>query len=142
MSVIVATIDEVLEGKKSATVGHVPASAAHAHRVISFYERSNAGNVMRRRRTFGPAMHLGFWEKTTHRNTVALRNMDRLLARRAGLRSGDRVFDAGCGYGRSAVWLAREYGVEVVGINLVREQIQRASSYAHTRSVAHKVAFE
>lgn len=41
------------------------------------------------------------------------------LASRAGIGPGVRMLDAGCGVGGSAIWLAKHYDVEVVGITPV-----------------------
>lgn len=45
-----------------------------------------------------------------------------LIARKLALKPGDRLLDVGCGWGSMAVHAAREYGAEVVGITLSREQ--------------------
>jgi len=87
-------------------------------------------------------MHLGFWDERTGSNARALTNMDRALAERAGIRPGDRVLDAGCGFGRSAVWLAGEFGAEVVGVNLAPGQVYRARRLAYRRGVSDGVTFE
>ena len=68
--------------------------------------------------------------------------MNRVLATRAPAHSSDRVLDAGCGVGGSAIWLARELGVRVIGINVVPGDIDRARRYASRREVADRVTFE
>jgi cyclopropane-fatty-acyl-phospholipid synthase len=45
-----------------------------------------------------------------------------LIARKLGLRSGDRLLDVGCGWGGMVRFAAREYGVQVLGVTLAREQ--------------------
>ncbi|MEU8524631.1 cyclopropane-fatty-acyl-phospholipid synthase family protein [Streptomyces sp. NPDC048629] len=45
-----------------------------------------------------------------------------LIARKLALKPGDRLLDVGCGWGSMAIHAAREYGAEVVGITLSREQ--------------------
>ncbi|WMX46677.1 cyclopropane-fatty-acyl-phospholipid synthase family protein [Streptomyces roseicoloratus] len=45
-----------------------------------------------------------------------------LIARKLRLREGDRLLDVGCGWGSMAIHAAREYGAQVVGITLSREQ--------------------
>ncbi|MFF3404162.1 class I SAM-dependent methyltransferase [Streptomyces sp. NPDC002659] len=45
-----------------------------------------------------------------------------LVCRKLGLKEGDRLLDVGCGWGSMAMHAAREYGVQVTGITLSREQ--------------------
>ncbi|MFE5486933.1 class I SAM-dependent methyltransferase [Streptomyces sp. NPDC056527] len=45
-----------------------------------------------------------------------------LIARKLNLKEGDRLLDVGCGWGSMAMHAAREYGAQVVGITLSREQ--------------------
>lgn len=68
--------------------------------------------------------------------------MNRALAGRIGVRSGQRILDAGCGVGGSSIWLAQTYDVEVVGITPVAGQIDRARRYAQEQGVADRVSFE
>ncbi len=88
------------------------------------------------------AMHMGFWDEQTSDHDEALINMNRALAARTDLRRGDRVLDAGCGVGGSALWMAREIGVEVVGIDLVEGQVRRARRNARRHGVADRATFE
>src|SRR5262249_53466829 len=87
------------------------------------------------------AIHVGYWDARTRTHAESLLNMNQALAERLGVRSGQRVLDAGCGVGGSAVWLARRRGVEVVGITLVASQVARAQRYAKARGVVGQVAF-
>lgn len=47
----------------------------------------------------------------------------RLICDKLGLRPGERLLDIGCGWGGLARFAAEHYGVEVVGVNISREQI-------------------
>lgn len=88
------------------------------------------------------AIHMGYWDPSTRSHSESLLNMNRLLARSVGLRSGERVLDAGCGVGGSAMWLAEEYRAHVVGVTLVEDQVRRARRYAAERGLDHLVTFE
>ena len=47
-----------------------------------------------------------------------------LVARKLGLRPGMRLLDVGCGWGGMVVHAAREYGVQVIGVTLARQQAE------------------
>src|SRR6266516_3809956 len=88
------------------------------------------------------AIHFGFWDKHTRSHSESLLNMNRVLARHIGIRPGQRILDAGCGIGGSAVWLAKTYDVEVVGVTPVASQVVRARRYAQEQGIADRVSFE
>jgi tocopherol O-methyltransferase len=87
------------------------------------------------------AIHFGYWDENTRSHVESLINMNRALASWVGIRPGQRILDAGCGVGGSSIWLAKEYGVEVVGITLPASQITRAWRYAQQHGVADHVSF-
>ena len=47
----------------------------------------------------------------------------RLVCEKIGLKPGQRVLDIGCGWGSFAKFAAEEFGAEVVGITIAKEQI-------------------
>ncbi|MEG9247683.1 cyclopropane-fatty-acyl-phospholipid synthase family protein [Arthrobacter sp. Soc17.1.1.1] len=49
-----------------------------------------------------------------------------LVCRKLGLRPGMRVLDVGCGWGSFALHAAQNYGVDVIGVTLSREQADLA----------------
>jgi cyclopropane-fatty-acyl-phospholipid synthase len=49
-----------------------------------------------------------------------------LIRRKLGLEPGMRLLDIGCGWGGTVKFAAERYGVEVVGITVSRQQVQRA----------------
>ena len=87
------------------------------------------------------AFHFGYWDTNTRSHAESLINMNRVMARCIGIQPGQRILDAGCGVGGSAIWLAQEYDVEVVGISIVHSQLMRARRYAQERGVADRVTF-
>src|SRR6266702_5809475 len=88
------------------------------------------------------AIHFGYWEKHTRSHAQSLLAMNRVLANSLGICSGQRILDAGCGVGGSAIWLAKTYDVQVVGITPVASQVARAHRYAQEQGVADQVSFE
>ncbi|MEV0293846.1 methyltransferase domain-containing protein [Nocardia sp. NPDC050710] len=88
------------------------------------------------------AMHYGYWDENTRNHGESLLNMNRELARKAGITRGAKVLDAGCGVGGSSMWLAENFGAQVVGITLSPFQVDKARTYAAERGLSHLVTFE
>jgi cyclopropane-fatty-acyl-phospholipid synthase len=64
-----------------------------------------------------------------------------LVCRKLALKPGDRVIEAGCGWGSLALFMARRYGVQVRAFNLSPEQIAVARRRARDESLASRVEF-
>jgi cyclopropane fatty-acyl-phospholipid synthase-like methyltransferase len=86
-------------------------------------------------------IHFGYWDDSTHSHPEALNRLNAVLASRVGIIEGDRVLDAGCGVGGSAIWLAKNFDVHVTGITPVRSQVERARRFADQLRVARLVDF-
>jgi len=87
------------------------------------------------------AIHFGYYDDNTASHGDSLLKMNEVLARYAEITDKDRVLDAGCGYGGSAVWLAKNIGCKVAGLNIVPFQIERAKQFAREQGVADLVSF-
>jgi arsenite methyltransferase len=68
--------------------------------------------------------------------------LTRRLADRLDLRPGHRVLDVASGRGATALLLARDYGVEVSGIDLSDANVALASGAAQAAGLAGQVRFE
>jgi cyclopropane-fatty-acyl-phospholipid synthase len=66
--------------------------------------------------------------------------MDR-VCRKLRLQPGDRVIEAGCGWGALALFMARRYGVAVRAFNISSEQIAYARRRATEEGLADRVDF-
>jgi cyclopropane-fatty-acyl-phospholipid synthase len=66
--------------------------------------------------------------------------MDRVCQKLA-LRPGERVIEAGCGWGSLALFMAREYGVTVRAFNVSAEQIAYARDRAKAEGLGDRVEF-
>ena len=66
----------------------------------------------------------GYFETGTEDLDQAQQAKLRHLCRKLRLKPGDRLLDVGCGWGGLARFAAREYGAEVFGITLSREQLK------------------
>jgi cyclopropane fatty-acyl-phospholipid synthase-like methyltransferase len=125
------------------TINTLPwAQEAHLRRMITYYDETYLDYRLLWMNPATLALHFGFWDERTRTHAASLINMNRVLAARASLWPGERVLDAGCGVGGSAIWLAREFGVQVVGISLVPSQLARAHRFARQYGVSDRVIFE
>jgi cyclopropane-fatty-acyl-phospholipid synthase len=66
--------------------------------------------------------------------------MDR-VCRKLALKAGERVVEAGCGWGALALFMARQYGVSVRAVNVSSEQIAYARHRARREGLADQVEF-
>jgi cyclopropane-fatty-acyl-phospholipid synthase len=66
--------------------------------------------------------------------------MDR-ICRKLALRPGERVLEAGCGWGSLALYMARHYGVTVRALNVSAEQIAYARERARAERLDDRVEF-
>jgi tocopherol O-methyltransferase len=109
--------------------------------IVAYYEECERDYrlVWNLRRSL--ALHYGHWDETTHTLGQALARQNELLAGAAGVTAHDRVLDAGCGVGGSAIFLAQTRGARVTGITLRRRQAASASRHAEQRGVGRRTTF-
>ena len=63
------------------------------------------------------------------------------VCRKLRLRPGDRVIEAGCGWGGFARYMASRYGVKIRAFNISAEQIRYAREQAEREGLAGKVEY-
>ncbi|MEC7475261.1 MAG: C17 cyclopropane fatty acid synthase CfaB [Pseudomonadota bacterium] len=66
----------------------------------------------------------------------------RLICRKLRLKPGDHLLDVGCGWGGLARFAAREFGAEVFGITLSREQLALARERVAAEGLQDRVQLE
>lgn len=76
----------------------------------------------------------GYWKTAKTLEQAQWDKMD-LICRKLELRPGMRVLDAGCGFGCMARFAAEKYDVEVVAVNISKEQIEFAKRNCQGLSV-------
>ncbi|MET8144075.1 methyltransferase domain-containing protein [Sphaerisporangium sp. NPDC005288] len=102
-------------------------------------ERSPIGDELR-----DGQLHMWYWYDNDDDAPLkdAVHRISRKVAETLGLRPGERVLDAGCGPGETAVFLARNYGARVTGITVSSFEIDKANERAVTNGVTDRVTFE
>lgn len=63
------------------------------------------------------------------------------VCRKLGLRPGERIVEAGCGWGALALHMAQHHGVTVRAFNISREQVKYAKTLAIKRGLDNRVEF-
>ena len=63
------------------------------------------------------------------------------VCRKVQLQPGEKVIEAGCGWGALAIHMARNYGANVRAFNISKEQIAFARERAEIEGVSHQVEF-
>jgi cyclopropane-fatty-acyl-phospholipid synthase len=63
------------------------------------------------------------------------------ICRKLRLRPGDKVVEAGCGWGALALHMARQYGAEVKAFNISTEQVRYGRERARAEGLAGRVEF-
>ena len=87
-------------------------------------------------------LNLGLWKKNTKNLTEALKNLNNEIAAKLEVKPHYKILDAGCGVGGTAIYLAKNFSCEVVGISLVSNQVEQARKNAKAAQVEHLVTFE
>ncbi len=64
-----------------------------------------------------------------------------LVCRKLWLQPGEKVVEAGCGWGALALHMARNYGVRVQAFNISHEQIEFARDQARRQGLASSIEF-
>ncbi|MBI3627953.1 MAG: methyltransferase domain-containing protein [Candidatus Sungbacteria bacterium] len=88
----------------------------------------------------GGSRHFGFYpERTWIPTDKAQALMQDLVAEKVGAHPGQRLLDAGCGQGITAVYLAKKYGCFVTGVTVVPYEVEEANTLARKFDVSSKI---
>lgn len=87
------------------------------------------------------AYSCGYWTSDDPSYTVADAQRDKLdlICRKLDLRPGVRLLDVGCGWGALSVHAAKEYGAEVTGVTISREQLGFGQARVAAAGIEHLV---
>jgi tocopherol O-methyltransferase len=115
--------------------------SAHLQQVIDYFDqtRDDYRFLWGVDRHFG--LHCGYFDEQARRHDDAVLHMNQILATLAGISAEERVLDAGCGIGGSAVWLAEKRSAYVDGVNINRRQLEQARQLVRSRRLEERVHF-
>ncbi len=110
--------------------------------IIRYYETCESDYRLLWHLSEQHAMHYGYWKEDTALLRDALRNMNDFVLEKLNIQSGNRLLDAGCGIGGTALYAARKYGCAVTGITLSPKQCAKARILSIQKNLSDKVSFE
>lgn len=84
-------------------------------------------------------IHYGLWNEETRSLRDSLVNTNRYLADKIDIKSKDKVLDAGCGVGGSAIWLAKKYNFKLLGLLLVKTKLRKLNLFRKKRALKIKL---
>ncbi len=87
------------------------------------------------------AIHYGYWDDKVKTFPQSLLRMNEVMMEAAAICSTDKVLDAGCGVGGSAIFMATALGCKVIGITLSERQVDQAKTNAKQKTVEALVDF-
>src|SRR5690606_31006353 len=83
----------------------------------------------------------GIWDQHTKDFRSAIANTNRILMELAQIKNNERILDAGCGVGGTAMFLCENRDVKVTGITLSQKQLNHANALAQKRGFSHRADF-
>lgn len=114
-------------------------SKSHQQRVIDYYDATHIDYRVLWVGDENRAVHFGYYDLSARDHQSALAQMNYVLARAVDITEKDNILDAGCGYGGSAMWLAKQYGCHITGITLSPLQAAKGQRYVRERQLQDNV---
>ena len=87
------------------------------------------------------AIHYGYWDEKVKSFSQSLLRMNEVMIEAAGITQNDRVLDAGCGVGGSAIFIGKTIGADVTGITLSERQMSHAIQNADKAGISQLTRF-
>src|SRR5260370_28027685 len=79
---------------------------------------------------WGEHIHHGYWIRGDETKEQAQLQLIEHLAQVAGISPGCTILDSGCGFGSTAIYLAKKFGAKVTGITISPVQVEMANRAA------------
>src|SRR5579859_5838593 len=82
------------------------------------------------RSLWGEHIHHGYWTRGDESKEQAQIQLIEHLAKTAGMPARCTLLDCGCGFGGTAIYLAKKFGAQVTGITISPVQVEMANRAA------------
>ena len=115
---------------------------SHLDRVETYYEDTWIDYRFTWMNEENRALHFGYWAPGIKSHADSLLEMNRVMADAAHVGPGDRILDAGCGVGGTAMWLVENFDVTVDGITISSDQVLRPRRYRGARGLQDRLTFD
>ncbi|MDY6942073.1 MAG: methyltransferase domain-containing protein [Pseudomonadota bacterium] len=109
--------------------------------ILDYYKHSHIDYLMIWGTFRNFALHYGYHDQQHKTHHAAVLNMNREVARRAGVQTGDKVLDAGCGIGGTSIWMAQNCGTQMTAINISDYQVDRGERLVKKLGLENQVRF-
>lgn len=116
-------------------------TSVHHREVIKYYEQTDWDHRYVWNRGIYQAAHFGIYDDNASTHASALLNTNEIMGKMTGLKQGDKVLDAGCGWGGTSLWLAKEKGAQVHGVNITKYQVKECKQKAKKLGLQNEVFF-
>lgn len=87
---------------------------------------------------WGEHIHHGYWVRGDESKELAQLQLIEHLAQVSGIPTGCTILDVGCGFGGTAIYLAKKLGAKVTGITISPVQVEMANRAAERESADAK----
>lgn len=119
------------------------ASPSAGARIRKFYDFCDFYDPSGEVEADGYFLNLGYWQPGSTTLKEAAEAMAALLAERAGFEPGDKILDAGCGYGsQDFYWAKNRNPGHITGIDLAPTHIQGAVARASREGLSDTLSFQ
>jgi cyclopropane fatty-acyl-phospholipid synthase-like methyltransferase len=109
--------------------------------IVDYYNQTHLGYRLFWGLDQAFSMHYGLHDAQHIGHVAAVLNLIRYLSATANVTSSDEVLDIGCGFGGSAIWLAKNIGCRVTGIDINPREIAFARRQAQKEGIADRLRF-
>jgi tocopherol O-methyltransferase len=109
--------------------------------IVDYYNQTHLGYKLFWGLNKAGSMHYGLHDPEHRRHVQAVLNLIRFLSTTARITAADEVLDVGCGFGGSAIWLAKNIGCKVTGIDINPREVAFAKQRARQNRVEDLVRF-
>ena len=109
--------------------------------VLAYYKSTNSDYERYWSGKKAQALHFGFYDSPQTKHEESLLKMNEELAKLVNIAAIDVVFDAGCGYGGSCLWLAENISCSTTGMSIVPYQVEKARGLASKLPTSPKPTF-